>query len=132
MAVVPNEGVAWIVLKCQDSAPISNAKMLYGCWGTGAQTEATVKTASPAFGSFTESAEARALGTQSVPASQTDRLVWTQTATANRNITQCATTNTSTVSGSGQTMGFYAAFTSIPLQTGDQITFTADKLLVGV
>jgi hypothetical protein len=129
MAVITNEGKAWDVLKLQSVAPASNALMQFITWGTGAQSEATVAAASPAFGQFTESAEARTTGTVSVPSSQTDRCVGTITATAARNITQVARTNVATVGGTGQTMLLYALFTSIPLSTADQITFTLDQLV---
>ncbi len=129
MAVITNEGKGWDVLKLQNSAPASNALMTYITWGTGAQAEVTVAAAVPAFSSFTESTEARTTGVLSVPASQTDRCVGTITATAARNITQVARTNVVTVGGAGQTMLLYALFTSIPLSTGDQITFTLDQLV---
>ncbi len=129
MAIITNEGKGWVVLKVQNTAPASNALMQIITWGTGAQAEATVQTASPAFGSFTESAEARTTGTLSVPASQTDRCVGTITATGSRNITQVARTNVVTPGATGQTMLFYALFTAIPLLTGDQITFTLDMLV---
>lgn len=129
MAIITNEGKAWDVQKLQNVAPNSNALMNVITWGTGSQAEATVQTASPAFGSFTESAEGRVTATLSIPASQTDRCVGTITATAARNITQVARTNTTTVGGAGQVMLFYALFTAIPLQTGDQITFTLDQLV---
>jgi hypothetical protein len=129
MAIVPNEGKGWIVLKQQNTAPASNALMTYITWGTGATTEAAMQTASPAFGSFTESAEARTSGTLSVPSTQTDRCVGTITATAARAITQVARTNVLTPGASGQTMLIYALFTSIPLSIADQVTFTLDELV---
>lgn len=129
MAVITTEGKGWDVQKLQNVAPISNALMNVITWGTGSQAEATVAAASPAFGSFTESSEARVTGTLSIPAAQTDRCVGTMTASAARNITQTARTNTTTVGGSGQIMLLYALFTTIPLAIGDQITFTLDQLI---
>jgi hypothetical protein len=130
MAIITIEGKAWDALMVQGNAPASNAKMQYGTWGTGAQTEATVGAATygNAFGSFTESGEARSLGTLSNPVNGTDRLVYTITATASRTITQTARTNVLTVGASGQLMLEYAAFTGLALNTGDQITFTVDQL----
>lgn len=129
MAVITTEGKGWDVLKLQSTAPASNALMQFITWGTGAQAEATVAAASPAFGQFTESAEARTSGAVSVPSAQTDRCFGTITATAARNITQVARTNVLAVGGAGQTMLLYALFTSIPLATNDQITFTLDQLV---
>lgn len=122
MAVITTEGKQWNIDKVQNAAPASDANADKLAWGTGNTAEGPGVT----FATFTEASEARVTGTLSQPAADTDRLVGTITANANKTISQVARTNVLTVGGAGQIMHFYALFTGIPLQTGDAITFTLD------
>ena len=129
MSIITNEGKAWDASRVQNKELPAGALHTYLTWGTGTTAEATMQTASPAFTSFTESAEARTTGVLTLPTTTTDRCVGTITATAARTITQVARTNVLTVGAANQTMLLYALFTAIPLATGDQITFTLDQLI---
>lgn len=119
MAVYTTTGKQWAIDKLQDVAPNSNSKMEYQGWGTGATAEAVGNTTLA-----TEASEARALGTLSQPAADTDRLVATQTATSGKTITEIGRFNQSTVSGS--VMQQRALFTGLPLLTNDRIEGTQD------
>ena len=94
-----------------------STKLEYVAWGTGAGTAAVGDTTL-----FTESAEARTLGTLSQPSADTLRLVGTIAATAPRTITNAG----SFTASSGGTLGVKGDFTPIVLATNDQIQFTID------
>lgn len=107
-------GKAYIVDKMDSSV---TTRLEYIGWGTGAGTAAVADTTL-----FTESAEARTLGTLSQPAADTLRLVGTIVATGARTITNAGSF---TASAAG-VLGVHGDFTGIVLATNDQIQFTID------
>lgn len=128
MAVVPNEGEQWAVLKVHDAAPASNARMNVLVVGTGATVESETVT----MASITEVAEARVTGSLSRPSADTDRLDATMTfAGALKTVTQAARTNVTTVGGAGQTMYFYALYAGIPVEAGDSVQYLLDVVYGG-
>lgn len=112
--VLTTVGKQYIVDKL-DSSVVT--KLEYVAWGTGAGTAVVGDTTL-----FTESAEARTLGTLSQPSADTLRLVGTIVATAPRTITNAGSF---TASAAG-TLGVKGDFTPIVLATNDQIQFTID------
>lgn len=129
MALVPDEGEQWNVDKVQDVAPASNARMNVLFCGTGATAEAETITMATAKAS--EVSEARVTGTLSQPSADTDRLDATMTYTGTKSITQAGRTNTATKGGAGETLGYYALFTAIPVESGDSIQFLLDIVAGG-
>lgn len=131
MAVLTVQAKEWIIDKLQNAAALSDANAAHVGWGTGAATEATVGASSTPFSvaGVTEAAEARVLGTLSQPGTApnlTDRCVATITASGAKSITQAWRTNTATKGDAAQVMFIYAAFTAVPVETGDAIAFTFD------
>lgn len=123
MAVITTEGKQWAVDKLQDVAPLSNAKMDKGNWGTGATAENVTNT----MASVTEASEARVSGTLSQPAADTDRLVFTQTAASGKTVTEAIRVNTLTKGDANEKLYQRALFTGIPILTSDQVQFTFDN-----
>lgn len=126
MTILVTEGKEFIIDKLQNAAPLTDANAQFIGWGTGTAAEAVGNT----FGTagVTESAEARQTGVLSQITATTDRCVATMTATGVRAITQAWRTNTLTKGDAGQRMFIYALFTSVPVETNDQITFTIDYI----
>lgn len=131
MAVLTTQGKEWIVDKMQSVEPRpaggnGGASGPGLCdriwWGTGSVAEAVGNT----FANVTEASENRTTGTLSQPTTTTDRCVGTITATGSKNITESGRTNTSTKGDTGQILFMRALFTSVPVETNDQITFTHD------
>lgn len=125
MAVIPDEGEQWIIDKLQNVAPLTNALM--NILGTGSGATAESDTVTLATISANETSETRVTGTLSQPTADVDRMVATQTYTGTKNITQAFRTNTTTKGDAGQRILFYALFTAIPVENGDQIVFTLDN-----
>lgn len=122
MAILTTEGKEWLADKVHDLAPLTNAKMAYIWWGTGAVAEAVGNT----FASTTEASEARTLGTLSQPTTTTDRCVGTIVATGTKGIQESGRTNTATKGDAGQRLYMRAVYTSIPVENLDSVAFTHD------
>lgn len=122
MAILVTEGKEWIIDKVQDLAPLTNARMNVGVSGTGSAAEAVGNTLLTFVGE-----ETRVTGALTQPTSLTDRLVYTFTYTASKNVTETGRCNNTT----GTTAGTHvllcrALFTAIPVVNLDQIQFTFD------
>jgi len=87
----------------------------YGAWGTGAGTSAKGDTTL-----FTEASETRVTVTESQPAANQNRFVWTLTANGAKTITNAGVFSAS----SGGSMPLKTDFTGIALALNDQIQFT--------
>ncbi len=87
----------------------------YGGWGTGAGTAAKGDTTL-----FTEAAEARVTCTESQPAANQNRLVWTQTSASAQTITNAGVFS----AAAAGSMPLKTNFTGIALAINDQIQFT--------
>lgn len=117
MAILTTVGKQWIVDKMRETIAAGTTQK-YIAWGTGGATaEAVGQTALT-----TPSAEARVAGTISSPSAALHRVVGTLTSASTQTISEIGLFDAATVG----VMMIRAVFTGVPLNSGDQITFTVD------